>query len=41
VVLAVAHDQFKNLDYSRFQREHAVLFDIKGLLDLEQVDGRL
>jgi UDP-N-acetyl-D-glucosamine/UDP-N-acetyl-D-galactosamine dehydrogenase len=41
VVLAVAHDQFKNLDFSRFQQEHAVLFDIKGLLGLEQVDGRL
>jgi UDP-N-acetyl-D-glucosamine/UDP-N-acetyl-D-galactosamine dehydrogenase len=41
VVLAVAHEKFKNLDFSRFQREHAVLFRHQGLLDRDLVDGRL
>ena len=41
VVLAVAHDQFKNLDFSSFRKANAVIFDIKGILPKEQVDGRL
>ena len=36
VVLAVAHDEFKNLDFSNL---NAVIFDIKGIL--ENADGRL
>nr|WP_026320296.1 nucleotide sugar dehydrogenase [Campylobacter ureolyticus] len=36
VVLAVAHDEFKNLDFSNLD---AVIFDIKGVL--ENADGRL
>lgn len=36
VVLAVAHDEFKNLDFSNLD---AVTFDIKGIL--ENADGRL
>lgn len=41
VVLAVAHDKFKALDFSTFGKSNAVLFDIKGILPKEQVDGRL
>lgn len=41
VVLAVAHDKFKNLDFSLFGQASAVLFDIKGILPKDQVDGRL
>jgi UDP-N-acetyl-D-galactosamine dehydrogenase len=41
VVLAVAHDKFRALDFSRLKKETAVLFDIKGLLPRDQVDGRL
>ena len=41
VVLAVAHDKFKDLDFVRAGRSDVVLFDIKGLLPWEQVDGRL
>lgn len=41
VVLAVAHDKFKALDFSNLRKSEVVLFDIKGLLPREQVDGRL
>ena len=41
IVLAVSHRQFATLDFRRFQKAHAVIFDIKGLLPKEAVDGRL
>ncbi len=41
VVLAVAHEKFRTLDFSRIQPRTAVLFDIKAFLDRGQVDGRL
>ncbi len=41
VVLAVAHEKFRTLDFSRIQPRTAVLFDIKSFLDRGQVDGRL
>ena len=41
VVLAVAHEKFRSLDFSRIQPRTAVLFDIKAFLDRNQVDGRL
>ncbi len=41
VILAVAHDCFRELDYSRFPKDRCVLFDIKGILPKNFVDGRL
>lgn len=41
VVLAVAHRQFKELDYSHFNKINLVIYDIKGILPKEIVDGRL
>jgi len=41
VVLAVAHRQFKELDYSHFNKTNLVIYDIKGVLPREIVDGRL
>jgi UDP-N-acetyl-D-glucosamine/UDP-N-acetyl-D-galactosamine dehydrogenase len=41
VVLAVAHEKFRSIDFSRFRRGQTVLFDIKGFLDRADVDGRL
>lgn len=41
VVLAVAHEKFRALDFTRIEKEKAVIFDIKAFLDREQVDGRL
>lgn len=39
VVLAVAHDKFKTLDFST--NDDQVLFDIKSFIDSDDVDGRL
>lgn len=41
VVLAVAHDQFKETDIRAFGHTEAVFYDIKGLLDKSLVDERL
>ena len=41
VVLAVAHREFLQLDLERFKNADAPVFDIKGILPLEKVDGRL
>lgn len=41
VILAVAHDKFKELDISFFEKPDHVLFDVKGFLSKELVDGRL
>lgn len=40
IVLAVAHNQFKSIDFSK-RSKHSVLYDIKSLLPIETVDGRL
>ena len=41
VVLAVAHEKFRALDFARFKKENTVIFDIKSFLARGQVDGRL
>ena len=41
VVLAVAHERFRSLDFRRFSKENVVIFDIKGFLAPDQIDGRL
>ena len=41
VVLAVAHEKFRALDFNRFKKASTVIFDIKTFLDRNQVDGRL
>lgn len=41
VVLAVAHEQFAELDVRNFVFEPHVIFDVKGFLKEELVDGRL
>ncbi|NTW68505.1 MAG: nucleotide sugar dehydrogenase [Chlorobiaceae bacterium] len=42
VILAVAHDQFKSLDIAALaSNESCVVYDIKGVLPREAVDGRL
>ncbi len=40
IVLAVAHNEFKSIDFN-LRSNHSVLYDIKSLLPLETVDGRL
>ncbi len=41
VVLAVAHDKFINLDLSDIKTADAIVFDIKAVLDKNEVDARL
>lgn len=42
VVLAVAHNQFKTLNVRNFlASENGVVYDVKGILDREMIDGRL
>jgi len=40
IVLAVAHKEFTQLDFSK-RKKNAVVFDIKGVLDRSVVSGRL
>ena len=41
VILAVAHDKFKGVDVESLAKEKHVIFDVKGFLRKEVVDGRL
>jgi UDP-N-acetyl-D-glucosamine/UDP-N-acetyl-D-galactosamine dehydrogenase len=41
VILAVAHDTFRELDMTRFSKHNVVIFDIKSFLPKTRIDGRL
>jgi UDP-N-acetyl-D-galactosamine dehydrogenase len=41
IILTVAHTEFLNLDYKNALRENGVVYDVKGILDKENVDQRL
>lgn len=41
VILAVAHNQFKELDVKSLVVDNGVVYDVKGTLDRSVVDGRL
>lgn len=41
VVFAVSHNEFKEIDLDSLRNSGTVLFDIKGFLDKDKVDGRL
>ncbi|MBG0781418.1 MAG: Vi polysaccharide biosynthesis UDP-N-acetylglucosamine C-6 dehydrogenase TviB [Bacteroidales bacterium] len=41
IVAAVAHDEFLSLDLKALKADKAVVFDIKAVLPLDQIDGRL
>lgn len=41
VILAVAHNQFKELDVKSLVVDNGVVYDVKGALDRSVVDGRL
>lgn len=40
-IMAVAHDEFKTLDVISMLNERHVIFDVKGTMDKNVVDGRL
>ncbi|MGB5989422.1 MAG: nucleotide sugar dehydrogenase [Marinifilaceae bacterium] len=41
VLIAVAHDKFKDIDLGKYINDNSVIFDIKGLFDRSLVDARL
>jgi len=41
IVLAVAHDEFKTIDFEKYSKSGAVIFDAKAVVDRRWVDGRL
>jgi UDP-N-acetyl-D-galactosamine dehydrogenase len=41
IVLAVAHDKFRELDIAKLKNGNAVVYDVKGFLDKGLVDERL
>ena len=41
IVLAVAHDRFKNMDLLSLRAANGVIYDVKGVLDKRIADGRL
>jgi nucleotide sugar dehydrogenase len=41
ILLAVAHDEFKSIDFEKYYKDGAVVFDAKAVIDRRWVDGRL
>ena len=41
VLLAVAHDEFKEIDFEKYHNNGSVIFDAKAVIDRRWVDGRL
>ena len=40
-ILAVAHNEFKTLDIEKFLKKSHIIYDVKGVLRKDKVDGRL
>lgn len=40
-ILAVGHKEFYNIEFSEYLKEVNVIYDVKGLIDKEIIDGRL
>ena len=41
VIMAVAHQDFNNIDIDGFKKELSVVYDVKGILPISKVDNRL
>jgi UDP-N-acetyl-D-galactosamine dehydrogenase len=41
VIVAVAHDEFRSIDFSEIKNKSTIIFDTKAFLDRELIDGRL
>ncbi|MDR0604297.1 MAG: nucleotide sugar dehydrogenase [Bacteroidales bacterium] len=41
IIITVAHNEFKNIDFSFVRNQQTVIFDVKGILDRNLVHGRL
>jgi UDP-N-acetyl-D-galactosamine dehydrogenase len=41
IILAVAHNEFKDLDIAHISNGNSVVYDVKGILSEEVIDGKL
>ncbi len=41
IILAVAHNEFLNVDYKSLAKEPSIIYDVKGVLPRDIIDGRL
>ena len=41
IILAVAHDDFKSINFQNLQNDKIVIFDAKSFIDIKYIDGRL
>lgn len=41
IIIAVAHDEFLNLDYATYKQNGAIIFDTKSFIDRKFADARL
>ena len=41
IILAVSHEEFKNMDLMRMKKASGIIYDVKAMLDISMVDGRL
>ena len=41
IVLAVAHDQFKDLDINSLKKENSIVYDVKNLFSKDKKDKNL
>ena len=41
IILAVAHNEFSEIDFSQLKVEKGVVYDVKGILPRNIIDGRL
>jgi UDP-N-acetyl-D-galactosamine dehydrogenase len=41
IILAVAHDDFKSIDFKNLKSDKRVIFDAKSFIDIKYIDGRL
>ena len=41
VILTVAHKEFMNMNLRSYFVESGILYDVKGVLDLSEIDARL
>ncbi|MNU03023.1 UDP-glucose/GDP-mannose dehydrogenase family, UDP binding domain [compost metagenome] len=41
IIIAVAHDEFLNLDYEKYKERGAIIFDTKSFIDRRFADARL
>lgn len=41
IILAVAHKEFLNIDFKKHLNKNGVVYDVKGILDRNLIDGRL